>query len=262
MPTVKTPDVNLYYEIHGEGHPVFFVHGGGGNTMCWFQQVPFFQRRYKAITVDMRGFKQSHCAPELVHPRYFPDDMLAIMDAEGIDRAAFVCQSLGAWAGLPLAVRHPERVSCLFITGSPTPAWSEENWHVLKTAGDTFNSGRLGGAGRGDGVGWNRKTVKERPELFFLYSQIKQLNGPFDARTMQDDSVKLHPEDFADFSVPTFIGGGTHDDFLTPTSHLHVQTLIPGAQTYTFEDAGHSPYFETPDEFNQVAGRFLKQYAR
>jgi len=74
MPIIKTPGVNLYYEVHGEGHPVFFVHGGGGNTMCWFQQVPFFQHHYKAITVDMRGFKQSHCAPELIHPRYFPDD--------------------------------------------------------------------------------------------------------------------------------------------------------------------------------------------
>lgn len=262
MPTINTPDTSLYYEVHGEGHPVIFVHGGGGNTMCWFQQVPYFSSRFKVITVDLRGFKRSHCAPELVHPRYFPDDMRAIMAAEQIDRAAFVCQSLGAWAGLPLAVHSPELVSCLFITGSPTPAWSQENWRVLTEAGDIFNSGRLGGAGRGDGVGWNRKTVEERPELFFLYSQIKQLNGPFDARTMQDDCVKLHPEDFAGYAVPTIIGGGSHDDFLTPTSHFHVEQLIPGAQSYTFADAGHSPYFETPDEFNQVAGEFLGRFAK
>lgn len=110
VPAVNTPDASLYYEVHGEGHPVIFVHGGGGNTMCWFQQVPYFRDRYKVVTVDLRGFKQSHCAPRLVHPRYFPDDMRAIMDALGVERAAFVCQSLGAWAGLPLAVRSPERV--------------------------------------------------------------------------------------------------------------------------------------------------------
>ncbi|WP_250514660.1 alpha/beta hydrolase [Caballeronia sp. INDeC2] len=261
MPIVNTNDAELYYEIHGEGHPVIFVHGGGGNTMCWFQQVPYFSRSYKVITVDLRGFKRSRCKSELTHPKYFPDDMRAIMNAEGINRAAFVCQSLGAWAGLPLAVQSPEQVSCLFITGSPTPAWSEENWRVLTEAGDIFNSGRLGG-GRSDGVGWNRRTIAERPERFFLYSQIKQLNGPFDARTMQDDCVKLHPDDFAGYAVPTFIGGGSHDDFLTPTSHLHVAKLIPDAQSYTFEEAGHSPYFETPNEFNQVAGEFLARFAQ
>jgi pimeloyl-ACP methyl ester carboxylesterase len=262
MPMINTQDSTLYYEVHGEGHPVFLIHGGGGNTMCWFQQIPHFSRRFKVITVDMRGFKHSRCAPELVHPRYFPDDMRAIMAAERIDRAAFVCQSLGAWAGLPLAVRNPELVSCLFITGSPTPAWSEENWRVLTEAGETFNSGRLGSAGRDGGVGWNLKTVVERPELLFLYSQIKQLNGPFDARTMQDDCVKLYAEDFVGYKVPTFIGGGSHDDFLTPTSHFHVSKLIPGAQCYTFENSGHSPYFETPDEFNRVADEFLSQFAK
>ena len=79
---------------------------------------------------------------------------------------------------------------------------------------------------------------------------------------LQDDCIKLHAQDFAGYRVPTFIGGGSHDDFLTPTSHLHVQTLIPDAQTYTFKDAGHSPYFETPGEFNRVADQFLGQYAR
>lgn len=259
MPIIQHNEANLYYEVHGEGYPLFFVHGGGGNTMCWFQQVPHFSKNYKVITVDLRGFKKSTCAPELVHPRFFADDMRAIMDAEGIRTAAFVCQSLGAWAGLPLAVRSPERVASLFITGSPSPAFSEKNWQVLRSSGDIFNSGRLGGSGRSDGVGWNRHVVATRPDLIFLYSQIKLLNGPFDARTMQDDSVKLHPVDLEAYRVPTMVAGGAHDDFLTPTHHHHVAGLIPGATSHTFLDAGHSAYFETPQDFNQVVDEFLKR---
>ncbi|NUU65488.1 alpha/beta hydrolase [Enterobacteriaceae bacterium BIT-l23] len=253
MPFIQKEDATIYYEVHGEGFPVIFVHGGGGNTLCWFQQVPYFSRRYKVITVDLRGFKNSRCDPQYAHPRYYPDDIRAIMDAEGITRAAFVCQSLGAWAGLPLAVREPQCVACLFITGSPTPAWSEQNWQVLRRGGDTFNSGKLGSGG----VGWNREFMEKNPQRFFLYSQIRLLNGPFDARTMQDDELKLYPEDFKAYRVPTLVGGGLHDDFLTPDSHLHVVTLIPGAQSYTFERAGHSPYFEVPDEFNHVLETFL-----
>ncbi|KXO90490.1 alpha/beta fold hydrolase [Tsukamurella pseudospumae] len=261
MPYAPSGDIDVYYETAGSGHPLFFVHGGGGNTMCWFQQVPYFAERYRVITVDLRGFKNSRCPPEQSHPRHYPDDILAIMNAEGIDRAAFCCQSLGAWAGLPLAARHPERVSALFINGSPTPAYSPQNWEVLRTAGDTFNAGHGGNRGGDDAaVGWNRTFVKEHPEVFFLYSRIKELNPGFDARTMQDDDIKLFPEDLAGFTTPTLMAGGSHDDFLTPTSHLHVATLIPGAVPHTFEESGHSAYFETPGEFNAVLESFLARH--
>ena len=255
MPTVQRSDCELYYEVHGRGLPVIFIHGGGGNTLAWFQQVPFFATHRKVITVDLRGFKRSTCPPDRVDPRYFPDDIRAIMDAEQIDRTALVCQSLGAWAGLPIAVRTPERVACLVINGSPTPAYSERNWGVLRSSGDLFNSGKR--SGQEGAAGWRDDYPATNPAMFFLYSQIKSLNGSFDARTMQSDAVKLHPADFAGYAVPTLMAGGAHDRFLTPDSHLHVATLIPGAVPHTFGDAGHSAYFETPDDFNAVVKAFL-----
>ncbi|WP_250517907.1 alpha/beta hydrolase [Caballeronia sp. INDeC2] len=257
MPTIQNAAATLYYEVHGQGEPLIFVHGGGGNSMAWFQQVPHFARRFKVITVDLRGFKHSHCPPEFTHPQYFADDMRAIMDAEGIGQAAFVCQSLGAWAGLRLAVQSPERVSALFVNGSPTPAYSEENWDVITRAQGIY----LGdNSKRNTSIGWNRKTIAERPELLFLYSQIKSLNQPFNSHTMQDESIKVYPADFEHYRVPTIIAGGAHDDFLHPKSHFHTASLIPGATTHTFPDAGHSAYFETPREFNQALDRFLETH--
>ncbi len=140
MPFVEAKDARLYYEVHGTGYPLIFVHGGGGNTMAWFQQVPYFSRNYKVITVDLRGFKNSISAPEHVHPSVFADDMRAIMDAEGLSHAAFICQSLGAWAGLRVAVQTPDRVSCLFINGSPTPAYSETNWKMMLRSDAIFQA--------------------------------------------------------------------------------------------------------------------------
>ena len=163
MPIVENMGARLYYEVHGTGHPLIFVHGGGGNTLVWYQQVPHFSKDYKVITIDLRGFKKSACPPDLVHPRFFPDDLRAVMDAEELPAAALVCQSLGAWAGLPSAVRSPDRVSCLFISGSPTPAYSTENWAVLRSSGDIFNNRGFGAGGRSGGVGWNRRFVEDHP---------------------------------------------------------------------------------------------------
>lgn len=255
MPTVRNEHAELYYEVHGAGFPVVFIHGGGGNTIAWFQQVPLFAQRYKAITVDLRGFKHSRTAKEHAHPRFYPSDMLAILAAEGIAEAAFVCQSLGAWAGLPIAARHPERVRCIAISGSPTPAYSVENWNVLGRAVGIFNSGGRT-APRAD-CGWG-PVARERPEAFFLYKQISALNpGLFDGRWMQEESVRLYPDAFAGYRTPTIVMGGKHDDFLTPDCHRHAATLIPGATTHTFDDTGHSPYFEAPRHYNEVVGKFL-----
>jgi pimeloyl-ACP methyl ester carboxylesterase len=257
MPHAQNEGVKIYYEVHGGGYPLVFIHGGGGNTIAWFQQVPFFSRNYKVITVDLRGFKNSHCAPDLGHPRFFADDMRAILDAEGLPHAAFICQSLGAWAGLRLAVQSPQRVSSLFINGSPTPAYSETNWKVMERSNAIFLEGRFG---RDSGIGFNRNLLEKNPELMFLYSQIKDLNPPFNSQTMMDDSVKIYPADLKDFKIPTLVTGGAHDDFLNPKSHLHVASLIPGAETHTFANAGHSAYFETPKEFNEVLLKFLERH--
>lgn len=258
MPYAKSKDVDIYYEAHGEGYPLIFIHGGGGNTMAWYQQVPYFSKKYKVITVDLRGFKYSRCPENLVHPQYFADDMRAVLDAEKAPHAAFICQSLGAWAGLRVAVQTPERVSLLFINGSPTPVYSEENDRVLERANGFFMGGDFA---RGTGVGWNRQTVAERPEMLFLYGQIKSLNPEpgFNSYTMADASTRVQPGELEGFEIPTIVCGGSHDDFLNPRSHFHAASLIPGAETHTFPDSGHSAYFEHAREFNEVLDAYLKR---
>ncbi len=45
MPFAQNGDVRLYYESHGDGPAVVFVHGGNGNTLPWVHQVPHFSKR-------------------------------------------------------------------------------------------------------------------------------------------------------------------------------------------------------------------------
>ena len=194
MPTIARQDATLYYETHGSGHPLVFIHGGG-NTLAFYQQVMHFRDRYRVITMDLRGFHRSVLAPGVVsHPADLPDDLLAVLDAEGIASAALVCQSLGAWAGLPLAVR-PERVSCLFINGSPTPAYSRSahaaprHRHLQRgrRARPWAGTARLPGTPGAD--------VPVRPD--------QAAEPRLRLTPMMDERVRLHPRDFAGYAVPT-----------------------------------------------------------
>ncbi|MSQ73399.1 MAG: alpha/beta fold hydrolase [Betaproteobacteria bacterium] len=62
--------------------------------------------------------------------------------------------------------------------------------------------------------------------------------------------------------TPTLIMGGRHDHFLTPEHHLPIASLVPGAKSRTFENSGHSAYFEESQEFNRVVAAFLDSHGR
>ena len=119
MPFVNTDNAKIYYETHGEGPPVVLAHGAGGNTLVWWQQIAHFARRHKVLAFDHRGWGRSQCAPEHKHARYFADDMRAVMDDAGVERAAVICQSMGGWTGMQFTLANPERVSCLVLSGTP-----------------------------------------------------------------------------------------------------------------------------------------------
>ena len=119
MPFVNTDNAKIYYESHGEGTPIVLAHGAGGNTLVWWQQIAHFARYHKVVAFDHRGWGRSQCEPEHKHARYFADDMRAVMDDAGVERAAIVCQSMGGWTGMQFTLAHPERVACLVLSGTP-----------------------------------------------------------------------------------------------------------------------------------------------
>ena len=187
--------------------------------------------------------------------------MLAVLDHAGIAKTAFVCQSLGAWAGMPMAVKHPDRVTCLAINGSPTPVNSSENQFVLQKSMATSLAVQRGELPNARSTGMSERFMQEQPALTFLYEAIGRLNGPRRTTTMLDDDVMIPPRDFAGYKIPTLVMGGRHDHFLTPEHHLHIASLVPGAKSHTFENSGHSAYWEEPQEFNRVVGAFLDSHA-
>ena len=90
MPYVKSREARIYYETHGSGSPLVFAHGAGGNTQIWWQQAPHFSAKHRVMTFDHRCFGRSVCKPEAFKPELFGEDLVAVLDAEGIDRVALV----------------------------------------------------------------------------------------------------------------------------------------------------------------------------
>ena len=108
MAIAQSGDARIYYEVHGSGPAVLFVHGSGGHHAAWWQQVAALSDEYTVITLDLRGFGNSRWEKDH-DARNFPGDVIAVLDAVAADsgpqRAVLAGQSIGAAAALRAAGR-------------------------------------------------------------------------------------------------------------------------------------------------------------
>ena len=253
MAYVKRSNATLYYEVHGDGPALVFAHGAGGNTLIWWQQLPWFARSRRVVTFDHRGFGRSACAPADFHAREFAGDLRAILDAAGIERAALVCQSMGGWTGLRAALAFPERVACLVLSGTPGGVLTPR---VLEAFA------RIGRIAAGEGIRGGPALAPDfparQPELAHLYDQIGALNPglpPAGLATLAQ--ARVEPAELAGYAVPTLMISGEHDQLFPPDALKEAAAQIPGCRLVSFPGSGHSPYFEDAPRFNRLVAEFL-----
>ena len=120
MPRVLVNGVHIYYESHGEGFPLVFAYGLGGNTTEWASQIPAFSKQYRFIVWDPRGHGQSDSPPNL--DQYGSGtsayDLLELLNHLEIERAYVGGLSMGGGISTRFALLHPERVEALLIVDS------------------------------------------------------------------------------------------------------------------------------------------------
>ena len=120
MPHLTTDDgVKLYYEETGKGTPIVFIHEFAGDYRSWEQQVRYFARYYRCITVNARGYPPSDVPKDgtKYSQERARDDIRAVLDALKIDKAHIVGLSMGGFATLHFGFTYPDRARSLVIAG-------------------------------------------------------------------------------------------------------------------------------------------------
>src|SRR5690606_19526562 len=118
--TVQTREWRLRYYEAGSGHPVVLLHGSGPGATGWSNlagNIEALAEHFHVYAVDMPGWGGSD--PATVDRLDHVDAAVQFLDALGIDRAAFVGNSMGGQTSLRLATEHPDRISHLVTMGPP-----------------------------------------------------------------------------------------------------------------------------------------------
>lgn len=252
MATLERDGVQIYYEDHGRGPAVLLTHGYSATSRMWHGQARALSDEYRIIAWDLRGHGRSGSPADLADyaESAAVDDMVAILDACGVERAVIGGLSLGGYLSLAFHLAHPERVRALmlFDTGPGYKnAEAREGWNrSAEERARAFEDKGLEALGAGAEV----RISQHRSAQGLARAALGTLRQ-VDARVI---------ESLPDVRVPTLVLVGEKDrPFLAATEYM--ARKIPGATHVVLPGAGHAANIDQPDSFNETVRRFLSGLA-
>ena len=254
MSLTEVNGIQLYYETHGEGFPVVFLHGYSSTHHMWRAQVPDFSEKYRFIIYDARGHGQTE-SPSSVD-QYSADivveDLYQLLKALDIEKAVIGGLSMGGYESLRFYITHPEMVKAL----------------VLMDTGPGYrNPDRM--------AEWNRGREERAKQLETEGIEVLAANAPTEAR--RDIMLKQNPVGLAHMSrmvvgqhdskvidnlenvgVPTMVLVGENDKPFLIAGQVMARK-IPSSVHVVVPDAGHAANMDNTEIFNQEVLGFLSQ---
>ena len=126
MPYEKVNDIQMYYEIHGDGEPLVLIVGLATDISEWDGIIGWLAKTYQVLAFDNRGAGRTDKPDTPYSIEMMAYDTAGLMQTLGIEQAHLLGISMGGRIALALALRHPESVKKLVLVS--TSARSIKNW--------------------------------------------------------------------------------------------------------------------------------------
>jgi pimeloyl-ACP methyl ester carboxylesterase len=278
--TVRANGAAFHAARIGSGRPLLLLHGWPEFWLTWKPVMTRLADRYTLIASDLRGFGDSDKPSAAAYgPDQHADDMLALLDALGIDKAGVVGHDVGGAVMQPLARRAPERIAGLFFFDFVYPGigprmaapdrlnhiWYQ-SFHQMEMApalvGATRESCRtyIGHFLRN----WSHRkaafddVLEDFADNFFKPGNLAGGFAHYRAahaarvRMMQGEVPALPP-----ITLPTCIRWAEHDPLFPYVWTDRLGETFPHLDLKMFGDVGHFPHREDPDRAaSEIAGFF------
>lgn len=223
----------MYAEIYGTGKPLLIIHGNGGSISHFVHQIPYFSKKYKVIIADSRAQGKSSDDADSLSYEMMADDYAALLDQIKVDSAYVIGWSDGGINGLLLAIRHPEKVAKLAVTGAnlwpdSTAVYEDVEQMILP-----------------DYTSLKSKTNKNAQE---------KAGWKLMRLLVEEPHIPL--TDLQKIAVPTLVIGGDHD-VIKPVHTMLIAQNIPQSYLWILPNSGHSTPIVYKDDFNKAIDTFF-----
>ena len=266
---INTDGISINYEIAGEGDCLILIHGFSDNLTMWYNQVPEFSKRYRVLTLDVRGHGETEAPEGEFSITLFAKDLRELLSALHIERACVLGYSMGGRIALQFALDYPEMVSGLVFANSGIAGVDyqvdeeqmkemmerrQQMIEMFKTADIELIADTMAERSMSPGM---RDTD---PALFQKYKEIKMKNSPkYYTPIMQAMmTAAADPPDLSRLKCPVLIIAGERDGFMPLDLAEYMKKTIRRANLKVFP-TGHASALETPKEFNQAVLDFMRE---
>lgn len=261
MPKILINDINMYYEIHGQGEPLVLITGFSADHTAWNMILEEFSKNYQVIVFDNRGAGQTDVPQGPYSIEQMADDVAALCEALSIKQANFVGNSMGGYILQALAYHHPNLVKSAVIGNSTFVTHTSFHFYVAAQL-ELIKANAPASA-----------LIKASCCWAFSYQFLSQkgifdgllewgLNNPypFTITGYEGQYAALNTFDSRNWAekinVPTLVLSGDQDLIFNEPSVLALAKKIPGAEYCCFKDCGHLPQLEYPDRFVKIVSQF------
>jgi 3-oxoadipate enol-lactonase len=252
----------IAYELRGTVHRkrpwLVLIQGMGLDRLGWQPVLGTLGRHFRLVLPDNRGSGRSDRTPGPFTVADMAGDVVAVLDAAGIQRAHVLGASLGGMVAQELAITCPERVDGLVLACTtagwpfayPMPAPSVRL--IARTRGLTPDAALR----RHTENALSAHTVRQRPELVDrLVSRLAATEVPSaQAAAGARYAGRLRQ---ARIRARTLVLHGDADTVVDPRNARLLARRIPGARLVVLPDLGHLLFWEDPDGFADAVTSFL-----
>ncbi|MGA4539980.1 3-oxoadipate enol-lactonase [Uniformispora flossi] len=229
----------------------------GADGRVWDRLVPALAATHRVVRFAARGHGQSQLPPESPTMADLAADVLAMLDADGIDRFAYAGISLGGALGLTLALEAPERVERLVVCSSAACFGDPQPWHerAALVRADGMDAVAETVVGR-----WYTPEYAERePDVVAATLAMLRATPPAgyaaccEAIAAYDVRQRL-----AGIAVPTLVLAADRDPSTPLPLAEEIAAGVPGATLTVIEDAAHLVIVEQAERVGDEMQQFLK----
>jgi len=259
LKAIRLPDgPQLHYAEQGDanGEPILLLHGWPDSWFSFSRVLPLLPDRFRTFALDQRGFGDSERPQGDYSIERFAADAADFLDAVGVERASVVGHSFGSFVARRLAIARPERIARLVLIGTGVSAAAPVFREVQAAIRDLADPVPVEFA-----RDFQASTVyAPLPDAFFDRIVAESLKLParlwrdaWDGLLAYDDAAKLRA-----IAAPTLLLRGDHDALFSHDDQVTLLAAIASATLKTYEETGHCPNWEKPDQVAADLAAFLR----
>ncbi len=246
------PDTRLWYwDTGGPGIPVVFLHPATGSGLIWGYQQPVFAKAgYRVIAYSRRGYINS--APfEREKPGFGSEDLRHLADHLGLSRFHVVASAAGGSIASDFALSYQPRLISLTISSN---SFGVRQGEIVRVAAAIRPKGWEQMPAEFRELGPSYRAANPDGVKAWLALEHKALIGREFRQTLKNGIPQAR---LKELKLPTLLITGNADLITPPSIARMIAAEIAGSRLVVMLEAGHSPYWEQPQEFNLAILDFI-----